>query len=91
MDLHQNISGYGDLGQSEIDQINAVKDAEEEVADMVRGLQEQALRLPVIEGGEALRHLALARSSFEVAFMHAVRAVARPESPWVRPSPDRET
>jgi hypothetical protein len=83
-DQHQHIT---DFDRAEA----AIKDAEEEVADLVRGLQEQALRLPVIEGGEALRQLALARAAFEVGFMHAMRSLARPESPWMRPSPDRET
>jgi hypothetical protein len=70
--------------------INTIKFEEAEVADLVRRLQEHALRSPVVEGSEALRHLALARAAFEVGFMHAERAVARPPSPWVRPTPDRE-
>ena len=34
---------------------------------------------------EAQRQIALAKTNFEDAFMHLVRAVARPDSPWTAP------
>jgi|tagenome__1003787_1003787.scaffolds.fasta_scaffold20851289_3 hypothetical protein len=88
---HPQIDGHRVLDADEVDLINnTIKGEEAEVADLVRRLQEHALQCSVVEGSEALRHLALARAAFEVGFMHAVRAVARPLSPWVRPTPDRE-
>lgn len=73
-DQHTKIKGYRDLSQAEIDSMNSVKALE---ADAARLLAELA-KLPGVDR----RDLAIARTHFEDACIRAVRAVARPVTPW---------
>lgn len=73
-DQHKRIKGYRDLTQSEIDGMNSVKALEVDIAALV----EQLGTLP----GVNRRDLALARTHFEDGCIRAVRAVARPHSPF---------
>lgn len=71
---HKKISGYRDLSQDEIDAMNAVKDAERAFADLWQ-------RLGQLDGVDR-RWLAVARTHIEEGCSAAVRAVARPVSPF---------
>jgi hypothetical protein len=73
------VTGYRQHDQATIDFVNAIKEHEK-----VNGaLYKAALARAGGPGrGEAQRQLALARSAFEVAYMHLVRSVFLPESPW---------
>ena len=68
---HKKISGYRDLSQDEIDNMNAVKKMEAAFNGMIDNMK----ALPGIDQ----RQVALAATHGEEAFMHAVRAIARPE------------
>jgi len=74
-DQHTRIKGYRDLTQSEIDAMNSVKALEADAAALWKQLSD----IPGVD----VRDLALARAHFEDACIRAVRAVARPVSPWV--------
>ena len=71
------ITGYRDLSPSEIELINRIKAHESATADLVH-----LVRNTVPPQSEQSRQAAIARSDFENAFMHLVRAVANPVSPW---------
>ena len=71
---HKKITGYRDLTQEEIDNMNAIKLAEKVIANLVAAVKS----IPDVDQ----RNIAIARTSFEDAFMRLVRAVARPESPF---------
>jgi hypothetical protein len=71
---HKKISGYRDLTQPEIDAMNAVKDVEREFAALWK-------RLGGLDGVDR-RWLAVARTHVEEGCSAAVRAVARPVSPF---------
>jgi hypothetical protein len=71
---HKKISGYRDLSLEEIELINRVKRTEQMVA-----LLHADVKLG--DAGDP-RELAIARSHFEDAFIHLVKAVAKPETPW---------
>lgn len=70
---HREMRGYRDLTQAEIDQINTIKDNEAKLAD---------LWFTIGYGDVDGREMSLARTHFEQAFMHFVKAIARPDSPW---------
>jgi len=71
---HRKISGCRDLSQGEIDAMNAVKAAEASFAGLWR-------ELGTIDGVDR-RWLAVARTHIEEGCSAAVRAVARPASPF---------
>lgn len=73
-DQHTKIKGYRDLDQAEIDGMNSVKEFEKVGADLLRSLA----ALPDVN----TRDLALARTHLEDACIRAVRAVARPVTPY---------
>lgn len=73
-DQHTKIKGYRDLTQGEIDAMNSVKLIEVQLAAMWGSLSE----VPGVDR----RDLALARTHFEDGCIRAVRAVARPQSPF---------
>lgn len=68
---HQKISGYRDLSQEEIDAMNGVKHLEGQFNGMIDFLKQ-------IPGADQ-RQIALAATHGEDAFMHAVRAIAKPD------------
>lgn len=68
---HQKISGYRDLSQDEIDQMNAVKVAESALGETWR----QVMSLPDVDK----RWAAVAKTHFEEGFMALVRSIAKPE------------
>lgn len=68
---HKKISGYRDLSQVEIDQMNVVKKLEAKFNRMIDDMR----------GNSSLdqRQVALAATAGAFAFMRAVRAIAQPE------------
>jgi hypothetical protein len=68
---HKKISGYRDLSQDEIDQMNAVKAAEVALGETWR----QVMDLPDVDK----RWAAVAKTHFEEGFMALVRSIAKPE------------
>ena len=73
-DQHKQIKGYRDLTQSEIDSMNSVKALEADIAALIQQLR----GLPEANH----RDLALARTHFEDGCIRAIRAVARPVTPF---------
>ena len=73
-DQHEKISGYRDLSQAEIDEMNALKGVE---AYMGGWLANMARIVPA-DDSDAQRWLSIARSHLETGFMYAIKAVARP-------------
>lgn len=71
---HKKISGYRDLSQTEIDAMNALKDAEAHIGTVLAEI-ERDLRDVDPEAG---RWAAIARTHLETGFMFAIKAVARP-------------
>lgn len=71
---HRKIQTYRELSQEEIDFINAVKVLEGRIADLWHTLKE------VPDADQ--RDLALARTHFEDGCYRAVRALARPTTPF---------
>lgn len=70
-DQHEQISGYRDLSQDEIDAVNIVKDAEKDLGEVWR-------QTVAIEGTDA--HWAdVAKTHFEEGFSALVRSIAKPE------------
>lgn len=68
---HKKISGYRDLSQAEIDLMNEVKAFEARW----NGITDRLRAMPGLDQ----RHVSLAITAGEDAFMRAVRAIARPE------------
>lgn len=68
---HQKITGYRDLSQDEINAMNGVKHLEAQFNGLVDFLKQ-------VPGADQ-RQVALAATHGEDAFMHAVRAIAKPE------------
>lgn len=68
---HQKITGYRDLSKEEIDAMNGVKQLEAQFNGLIDFLKQ----LPEADQ----RQISLAATHGEDAFMHAVRAVARPD------------
>lgn len=72
------IKGYRELSDEDIRQVNEIKDKENRLAEFVNDF--------LIDMGpgrsEAHRQLALAKTHFEDAFMHLVRHITLPDSPW---------
>lgn len=68
---HKQISGYRDLSQDEIDQMNSVKAAEAALGETWRHVMD----LPGVDK----RWAAVARTHFEEGFMALVRSIAKPE------------
>lgn len=75
---HQKISGYRDLTQEEIDLMNHFKDLENELAEACNAYLEDIGNVR----GERQRQINMAKSAFEEGFMHLVRSVAQPKTPW---------
>lgn len=74
---HRQITGYRDLTEAEIALMNDCKEAERQIATLLRRVVETAE-----PRSEPARQAAIARTEFEGAFMRIVRAVAKPMSPW---------
>lgn len=71
---HRKIQTYRELTQDEIDSMNSVKLLEIRIAELLKELA----KIPDVD----TRDLALARTHFEDGCIRAVRAVARPLSPY---------
>lgn len=67
---HRKINGYRDLSQQEIDGINSLKEAAEQVGQLLESLKD----VPGVDQ----RALAIAKTELQTGFMWAVRSVARP-------------
>lgn len=91
------ITGYRKLTPEDVSVINDIKSYEEDIARMLRLVQRHIEASSGWPAGHQLatdhpnhernRQLSVARTEFEGAFMRLCRAVAAPESPWVRPAP----
>jgi len=68
---HKKITGYRDLSQEEINAMNGVKHLEAQF----NGLIDYLKSVPGVDQ----RQIALAATHGEDAFMHAVKAVAKPD------------
>lgn len=84
---HRKIVGYRELTPHEIALMNAIKACEASAAgvleDVRKALTDGGTIYPSsLEYVESMRQVALAREALEVGFMHLVRAVARPVTPW---------
>lgn len=69
---HKQIKGYRDLSQTEINQMNAIKDIAAKVGNIIDALQDD----PNVDQ----RWLAIAKTDLQKGFMSAVRSVAKPDS-----------
>lgn len=69
---HKQIKGYRDLSQTEINQMNAIKDIAAKVGNIIDALQDD----PDVDQ----RWLAIAKTDLQKGFMAAVRSVAKPDS-----------
>jgi hypothetical protein len=67
---HQKISGYRDLSQEEIDLMNELKKAGNNVGTIL----EQVASIPNIDQ----RWLSIGRTDIQKGFMAAIRSIARP-------------
>ena len=67
---HRKISGYRELGENEIEDINELKSLEGSILNQLDSLE--------YNGHYDARWLSIARSDIQKGFMAAVRAVARP-------------
>ena len=80
---HRKITGYRDLSQDEINAMNATKHLEAQFNGLIDYLK-------TVPGADP-RPIALAATHGEDSFMHAVRAIAKPErkvSQFVPPPAD---
>jgi hypothetical protein len=68
---HRKISGYRELSQQEIDDMNAVKAMARDVGAMIEELQQNK--------GLDQRWVAIAKTHLQQGFMAATRAIAQPE------------
>lgn len=68
---HKMIKGYRDLSKEEIQAMNDIKAMESNIAEFLT-------HLPNADG----RWLSIAKIHFQQGFMAAVRAIAKPDSPW---------
>lgn len=73
---HKKITGYRDLTEDEISDMNRMKQFEAQIAST---LEQFKLQYP---SNQSKRDLALAQTYLENGFMRAIRAVANPETPW---------
>lgn len=71
---HQKITGYRDFDEDTVRKINHIKNLE-------HGIAEQWHLYRAFHDVDQ-RELALAKTHFEEAFMHFVKAVAKPDSVW---------
>jgi len=67
---HRQISGYRELSEAEIDQMNAVKAKAAEVGALIDSLS--------VSAGLDQRWVGIARTHLQQGFMAAVRAIAQP-------------
>jgi hypothetical protein len=70
-DQHENITGYRDLSQAEIDLINAIKAKGSELRDLVWQVQAAA--------GVDARWVSIGKTNLQTGLMALVRAVAKPD------------
>jgi len=68
----QQIKGYRDLSQNEIDLMNDAKTKAENIGELIGVLKDQKLADP--------RWLAIAQTTLQQGFMFLVRSIAKPES-----------
>lgn len=72
---HRLITGYRELHPTEISAINALKEREAEMGEILSEITENA---QIIGDGAVIRWAAIARTHLETGFMYAIKAVARP-------------
>lgn len=81
---HRHITGYRELSQEEIANINAIKQAAEIIGDMCLKLRGEIIHMPEMNTDqcaakrEALRWFNEGEMQAQQAFMSLTRAVARP-------------
>lgn len=67
---HRKISGYRELNEVEIAEMNKVKALGQQVGELIEGLQDD----PLIDG----RWLSIARTQLQQGFMALTRSIAKP-------------
>jgi len=67
---HRKIKGYGELSETEIDAMNAIKDKAAEVGELIQEL-EQNKELDQ-------RWIVIAKTDLQKGFMAATRSIAKP-------------
>lgn len=72
----QGVRGYRDLPADQVDQINAVKEHEEALAELWGSVERDSRTDP--------RWLAVARTHFQEGFSALVRSIAQPVDPFAR-------
>jgi hypothetical protein len=75
------VKGYRKQSPENVEFVNRIKDMEFTLAALVKERTDQI----IAEGNprsEAMRQASLAKTHFEEGFMHFVRSVFLPESPW---------
>jgi len=72
---HKQISGYRDLSQQEIDDMNGLKRMEE---DIIVTLDTLIAQYEMYNTGQSVRWLRIAKTDIQTGFMAAIRAVAKP-------------
>lgn len=77
---HRKIKGYRELSEAEIKLMNAIKDKDAEVGELVRQLEEHNSQLLRDQPG-ALdgRWLAIGKTDLQKGFMALTRAVGNPD------------
>jgi hypothetical protein len=76
---HRKITGYRELTQPEIDLMNEAKELEAKWNGFVDRLRAMGSHPQAGPGSLDQRCVALAATHAEIAFMYAVRSVAKPE------------
>ena len=79
---HRLVKGYRDLNQSEIDAMNSIKLAEQDIGQLFQQVRKM--------DGVDQRALALAKTGLQQAFHWFVRAVARPLDVYELHIPEEE-
>lgn len=80
---HKLIKGYRDLSQAEIDSINSIKLAEQDIGQ----LWQQVSKVPGVDP----RQLAVAKTKLQEAFMWFIRGVAQPLDVFTLELPEEVT
>lgn len=78
---HRLVKGYRDLSQSEIDAVNSIKLAEQDIGQLFQQIQ----AMPGVDQ----RCLALAKTGLQEAFHWFVRGVAQPLDVYTLKLPDQ--
>lgn len=78
---HRKIKSYRELSQYEIDMMNAFKEKEAELLELIRQVEySDSSELNQHQRLEQLRCIVIARETLQTGFMWAVRSIALPNT-----------